>query len=299
MNAGYTSISGATNTAFWNDMSSSLSSSLPEYTISYTVSPPTRSIALGSRAEKPSRLNSSVITAGGGGTAGYAVSFYLYFHTFGDDRQKTIYEARNVANNATTKYIYIQSGSLVFESFWRDDSGAGDEFVDTFVINNFTSSYNQSLNHFSFSHSGSMGGGNQLVLYINGVSSSALTVDSLAQHKASTTPGPANYVDLTTTEITLFAMNNGNSCLFAAGSTGPIYLDEVVVYPEHRPHSHMVELYNGGKWQHTKPGAPTMIMDFEGLTVGAGITNGQVIQDAGIRNNDLTASIDAVTDLVP
>ena len=299
VNAGYTSISGSTNTIFWNDMSSSLSSSLPEYTISYTVSPATRSIAVSSSADAPSRLGSSTITGGGGGTAGYAISFWLYFDTFGSDQQKTIYEARNVANNATTKYIFVESGSLKFESIWRDNSGTGDEFVDTFVINNFTSSYNQSLNHFSFSHSGSMGQGDQLILYINGVSSSALTVDSLAQNKGSATPGPASYVDLATTEITLFTKENGDNPLFTAGSTGPIYLDEVVVYPEARPHSHMVELYNGGKWQSSKPGNPTMIMDFESLTVGTAITNSQIISDAGSRNNNLTASINSVGDLVP
>ena len=300
VNVGYTSISGATDTIFWNDMSSSLSSSLsPDYTISYVPHPETRSVAVSSSAVSPSRLNSNAITAGGGGTAGYGISFYLYFHTFGDDRQKTIYEARNVANNATTKYIFVESGSLKIESFWRDDSGSGDEFVDTFKIVNFTSSYNQALNHFSFSHSGSMGQGNQLILYINGVSSSALVVDSLAQNKGSATPGPANYVDLTTTEITLFTKTNGDNSLFQAGSTGPIYLDEIVVYPEARPHDHMIELYNGGKWQSTKPGAPTMIMDFEGLTVGSSITNAQIIQDAGSNNNDLTASISSVGDLVP
>tara|TARA_R100000030_G_scaffold97122_1_gene85836 strand:+ start:123 stop:8006 length:7884 start_codon:yes stop_codon:yes gene_type:complete len=299
VNVGYASISGSTNTIFWNDMSSSLSSSLPEYTISYTVSPATRSIAVSSSTAAPSRMNSSAIVGGGGGTAGYAISFWLYFDTFGSDQQKTIYEARNVANNSMTKYIYIESGSLVFESAWVDDSGTGDAFVDAFVINNFTSSYNQSLNHFSFSHSGSMGQGDQLILYLNGVSSSVLTVDSLAQNKGSATPGPLNYVDLATTEITLFTKNNGDNSLFTAGSTGPIYLDEIVVYPEARAHTHMVELYNGGKWQPSKPGSPTMIMDFESLTVGTAITNSQIISDAGSRNNNLTASINSVGDLVP
>lgn len=300
VNAGYTSISGATDTLFWNDMSSSLSSSLsPDYTISYVPSEATRSIAVSMSAERPSRLNSNTITAGGGGTAGYGISFYLYFDAFGDDRTKTIYEARNVSVNATTKNITIESGSLVFESVWRDNSGGGDEFTDTFKINNFTSSYNQSLNHFSFSHSGTMGRSDQLICYINGVSSSALLPHSMAVNKFGASVGSLSHVDLATTEITLFAKNDGTNSLFTAGSTGPIYLDEVVVYPEKRPHDDMVELYNGGKWQSSKPGSPTMIMDFEGLTVGTAITNAQIIQDAGTNNNDLTASINTAGDLVP
>jgi len=296
---GNTSISGATDRDFYNDFQTALSTDLPDYTVNYVEHPVTRSIAVSSSADSLSRLHSSAITNGGGGTAGYAISFWLYFDTFGEDRIKTIYEGRH-SNGDTTKYIYIESGSLYFESVWRDNSGVtGDEFVDIWKITNFTSSYSQSLNHFSFSHSGSMGYGDQLKLYLNGVSSSALTVHAMSQSKGAAVPGPLSWVDLSTDEITLFAKYDGTNNLFPAGSTGPIYLDEVVVYPEARPHAHMVELYNSRKWQSSKPGNPTMIMDFEGLTVGTAITNSQVISDAGSNNNDLTASISSVGDLVP
>jgi hypothetical protein len=299
---GHTSISGSTDRNFWNDLQASISSDLPDYTVSYVEHPVTRSIALSSSNNTNSRLYSETITNGGGGTAGYAISFWLYFDTFGTDQQKTIYESMDSTNPldpAVSKYIFIESGSMVFESYWYDNAGSGDYFVDTWTIPNLTSSYSQSLNHFSFSHSGSHGQGDQLILYINGVSSSALSVDSLAQHKGVATPGSTPYVDAATTHITLFTKNDGNNPLFRAGSTGPIYLDEVVVYPESRNHSDMTELHNGGKWQNTKPGSPFAIYDFEELTVGTALTNLQEVEDASGNSNHLTASINTAGDLVP
>jgi hypothetical protein len=172
---GNTAISGTSDTTFWNDLSSSLSSSLPDHIVSYELGTATRGKGI-----KYLGTNDFVrgFTTGDDiddftSSEDFTATFYLYFENVNaSDPNMLFMKVRDLSSDAVAVSVNSQGNLEAYLKYRAVGSGV----ISKWELENFVEDYSGSMNQITIAHSGGVGGyvgdASRLTIYINGVSAS-------------------------------------------------------------------------------------------------------------------------------